>query len=166
LERLGRGFEDVRQGVKQVGTMIGEKAASLALGEKAVSTRRSARTGSDTPAGRGTRALRQGARPDAGMDWMRLAGNVLGTAPISMVGGGAAGLAHALGGRRRPGRGGIGGDVHAGARVEAEADADRRGFGAAMPVVLQGVKLAYGGRRTSSRPTRSIRRRTRRSRKR
>jgi len=33
LERLGRGFEDVRQGVKQVGQMLGEKAASLALGE-------------------------------------------------------------------------------------------------------------------------------------
>jgi hypothetical protein len=34
LERLGRGFEDVRAGAKQLGTKIGEKVASKVLGEK------------------------------------------------------------------------------------------------------------------------------------
>lgn len=82
IERLGRGFEDVRQGLVQGGLMLKdlvtggdssnaytrEKSAELDLYEK----------------GRG---------PDAGIDWLRLGGNILGTAPaIAIPGGGAASL--------------------------------------------------------------------------
>jgi hypothetical protein len=97
---------------------------------------------------------------------MRLAGNVLGTAPISMVGGGATGLL------TRSAVGAGQGAAASAAMYTPEHESKLKqtligaGFGAAMPIVLQGVKLAYGGRRTSSRPTRSIRPRTRRSRKR
>jgi hypothetical protein len=145
LERLGRGFEDVRQGVKQVGTMIGEKAASLALGEKTVNQDSSARRKLTASRPRSSRSTTRGAARTLGMDWMRLAGNVLGTAPISMVGGGATGLL------TRSAVGAGQGAAASAAMYTPEHESKLKqtliggGFGAAMPIVLQGVKLAYGG---------------------
>src|SRR5581483_10821155 len=145
LERLGRGFEDVRSGVKQLGTMIGEKAASLAMGEKQVNPDISQNV-EDTKQGTEDLALyNRGRGPDAGMDWMRLAGNVLATAPVAAVGGGAA----SLGARAAVGAGQGAADSAAMFTPENESKLKQTligaGFGAAMPVVLQGVKLAYTG---------------------
>lgn len=145
LERLGRGFEDVRSGVKQLGTALGEKAASLSLGEQQIDPAKSAgaeatKQGSDDLA-----LYDKGRGPDAGMDWMRLAGNVIGTAPVAAVGGGAA----SLGARMAIGTGQGAASSAAIFTPEHESKLKQTligaGFGAAMPVVLQGVKMAYGG---------------------
>lgn len=146
MARLGRGFEDVRMGVRQLGTAIGEKAASFAMGEPSVNPALSAqpeltRAGTDD-----LHLYERGRGPDAGMDWMRLAGNVLGTAPVMAVGGAAT-----LGGRVAVGAGQ--GAASSAAMFTPENESKLKqtliggGFGAAMPVVLQGIKLAYGGAR-------------------
>jgi hypothetical protein len=79
LERLGRGFADVGQGLKQGGLMVkdlftGGNEADTYTKEK-----------SDELA-----LYEQGRGPDAGVDWMRIGGNILGTAPAALIPGGAA----------------------------------------------------------------------------
>lgn len=144
LVRLGRGFEDVRSGVKQLGTFLGEKAASMALGEPEINPANSAGTDLTRQGTEDLNLYERGRGPDAGMDWMRLAGNVLGTAPTMAVGGAAS-----LGGRMALGAGQ--GAASSAAMFTPEHESKLKqtligaGFGAAMPVVLQGVKMAYGG---------------------
>lgn len=145
LERLGRGFEDVRTGVKQLGTALGEKVASISLGEQQIDPSKS-RGAEATKQGTDEQALyEKGRGPDAGMDWVRLAGNVIGTAPVAAVGGGAASLG------ARVGIGTGQGAASSAAIFTPEHESKLKqtligaGFGAAMPVVLQGVKMAYGG---------------------
>lgn len=79
LERLGRGFADVAQGVKQGALAIkdavtGSNDAAPYTAEKTEELNRYER-------GRG---------PDAGVDLMRLGGNIAATAPAMMIPGGAA----------------------------------------------------------------------------
>lgn len=79
LERLGRGFEDVRQGVVQAGLSVKD----LFTG------------GSDADAYTRQKTdelnlYEQGRGPQAGIDWMRMGGNVLGTLPVMAIPGAGA----------------------------------------------------------------------------
>lgn len=132
LVRLGRGFADVAQGVKQLGltakdALTGradadaytkEKTEELALYEK----------------GRG---------PDAGVDWMRLGGNVLATAPAALIpGAGAATLG------LRMASGAAQGAAASGSMFTPEGESKLSqvligaGMGAAFPAVLEGGRRA------------------------
>lgn len=135
LERFGRGFADVGQGVKQGALMVkdlftggdeadqytAEKSDELALYER----------------GRG---------PDAGVDWLRLGGNVAATLPISVLVPGAA--APALAGRVAAGavQGGVAGGAmftpEGGSKTEQVAIGALAG--GAVPAAVQGVKRAAG----------------------
>ena len=77
LERFGRGFADVGQGVKQLGLMVSDpEAAKQYTSDINEDLAR-------YEAGRGK---------DAGIDWLRLGGNVAATAPLAFVPGGQATL--------------------------------------------------------------------------
>lgn len=131
LERFGRGFADVTQGVKQGGLMLKDlvtggndadaytkdKSEELALYEK----------------NRG---------PDAGVDLMRLGGNIAATAPIAMLvpGGASAGLG------TRMAAGGAQGALTGASFFTPEGQSKGAQVaiggltGAAVPAVVQGVK--------------------------
>lgn len=132
LERLGRGFMDVAQGVKQGALMVKdlitggneadaftkEKSDELALYER----------------GRG---------PDAGVDWMRIGGNILATAPVALIpGAGAASLG------TRVASGAAQGATAAGAMFTPEGESKTAqialggAVGGAIPLAAQGVKSA------------------------
>lgn len=135
LERVGRGFADVAQGVKQGyltvkdmltggnegGEYTADKTAELKTYEK----------------GRG---------PNAGIDWARLGGNVLATAPaMAIPGGAAAGLG------TRVASGAAQGGASSAAMFTSEGDSKigqiltGAAVGGAVPVAVQGVKA--GARR-------------------
>jgi hypothetical protein len=135
IERLGRGFMDVAQGVKQAGLMVkdlvtGGNDADAYTKEK-----------SDELA-----LYEQGRGKDAGIDWMRIGGNVLATAPVALIPGGAAASMGV-----RAASGAAQGAVASGAMFTPEGESKLAQttigalVGGAVPVAAQGVKAA--GRR-------------------
>jgi hypothetical protein len=132
LERLGRGFMDVAQGVKQAGLMV--KDLVTGGGEADAYTKEK----SDELA-----LYEQGRGKDAGIDWMRIGGNVLATAPVALIPGGAAASMGV-----RAASGAAQGAVASGAMFTPEGESKLAQMtvggliGAAMPVAAQGVKAA------------------------
>lgn len=133
LERFGRGFADITQGVKQGGLMLKDlvtggseadaytkdKSAELAMYES----------------GRG---------PDAGIDWLRLGGNLAATAPVAALVPGAA--APTLGARVASGAAAGGATGGAFFTPEGESKAGQIALGTlvggAVPAALEGVRKA------------------------
>lgn len=141
LERFGRGFADIAQGVKQAGTYLGEKAASVALGEPEINPNSA---GSEYTREKTAEAQAYERNRGEGVDWMRLAGNILGTAPLAAVGGGATSLG------ARSAVGAVQGATSTGLMFTPEDESRLQnmlvgaGFGATVPVVVQGLKSAAG----------------------
>lgn len=132
LERFGRGFADITQGIKQGALMVkdlvaGTDDANQYTADKTEELKR-------YESGRG---------PDAGIDLMRLGGNVVATSPVMMIPGGAA---TSLG--TRVASGAAQGAVASGAMFtpEGESKAAQIGIGAlvggAVPLAVEGVKRA------------------------
>lgn len=136
MVRLGRGFEDVRQGVKQIGTAIGEKAASMAMGESEVNPATSVQPEQNRQATEDLKLYERG--QGGGMDWMRIAGNILGTLPTMAVGGGTTMLARTAVGAGQ-------GAAASAAIFTPDQESKLKqtligaGFGATMPVVMRGL---------------------------
>lgn len=134
LERFGRGFEDIRQGAVQGGLMI-----------KDLFTGRD-EAGDYTKAGTEELDMYERTRgPDAGIDLMRIGGNVAATLPAMLVPGGAAA---SLATRAAAG---AGAGALTGASFftpEGESKAAQIGVGAlvgaAAPAVIEGVKRLGG----------------------
>lgn len=157
LARLGRGFMDVAQGLKQGGAMIGEKAASLALGESEVNPQASAE-GEYTHAksaendlyekgrrkGAVTRAdLVAGREGDPGIDWLRLAGNVAGTLPAAAIpGAGAASMGARIASGAAQGAAASGAMFTPEGQSKGDQIATGAAVGGAVPVAVQGIKRA------------------------
>lgn len=132
LERLGRGFADVTQGVTQLG--LGVKDAFTGGTEADQYT-------ADKTAE--LQAYEKGRGPDAGMDFMRLGGNVLATAPAMLIpGAGAAGLG------ARVASGAAQGAASSAAMFTPEGESKTAqtltgaALGGALPVAIQGIKAA------------------------
>lgn len=136
LERLGRGFADVTQGVKQGALMV--KDLFTGGDDAGAYTREKSNELAMYERDRG---------PDAGIDWMRLGGNVAATLPIAAMvpGSGAA----ALGTRMAAGAGQ--GALASGALFtpEGQSKAEQVTIGAlvggAVPAALHGIKRAASG---------------------
>lgn len=130
LERLGRGFMDVAQGVKQAGLMVKD----LVTGGNEADAYTKEKTDE-------LGLYEQGRGPDAGIDWMRLGGNILGTAPVALIPGGAAA---SLG--TRVASGAAQGALASGSMFTPEGESKAAQMtvgglvGAAIPVAAQGVK--------------------------
>jgi hypothetical protein len=134
LERFGRGFADVTQGLKQLGLqgkdlVTGGNEAEAYTKEKSEELARYER-------GRG---------PDAGVDWMRLGGNIVATAPISLLpipGPGAATVG------ARVAAGAAQGAASSGSMFTPEGESKLSqtligaGVGAAVPAALEGIRRA------------------------
>lgn len=132
LERFGRGFADITQGVKQLA--LQGKDAVTGSNDAAAYTREKTDELARYDSGRG---------PDAGVDWMRIGGNVAATAPAMLIpGAGAAGMG------ARVASGAAQGAVSSGAMFTAEGDSKLAqtllgaGIGGAVPVAVQAVKRA------------------------
>ncbi len=137
LERFGRGFADIAQGGKQLLLKAGEAAGAVQPGSEAAYTADKSAELARYERGRG---------PDAGMDWMRLAGNVAATAPLMAVPGGAsASLAV------RAGAGAAQGTLASSTMFTPEGESRLKNmlvgaaFGGAVPAVLTGAKNAILG---------------------
>jgi hypothetical protein len=130
LVRLGRGMSDVTQGAKQGALMIKDWFTD---GDEAVAyTREKDAENALYERGRGK---------DAGMDWMRLGGNVVTTLPAAFVPGGAAA---SLATRMLSGAAGGAGASGVMYTPEGESKAGQiatgAALGAAAPAVVQGVR--------------------------
>lgn len=132
LERLGRGFADVTQGVTQGALMV--KDAVTGGDEAAPYTAEKTDELARYEKGRG---------PDAGMDWMRLGGNVLATAPAALIPGAAAATVPL-----RAAAGAAQGAAASASMFTPEGESKLTqtmigaGFGAAVPAVIEGGKRA------------------------
>lgn len=144
LERLGRGVADVTEGIKQGALMVkdlftggddagaytADKSADLALYEK----------------NRG---------PDAGVDWMRLGGNIAATYPIARLVPGA--VAPSLGVRMASGAAQGAATAASMFTPEGESKGEQVAIGTlvggAVPAVVHGAKKAVGGILERLRPT-------------
>lgn len=91
LERLGRGFADVTQGIKQGAMRLDELISPKDAPFRPADGAADAYTREKTEE---LNRYEQNRGPDAGIDWMRIGGNVAATAPIAMLvpGSTAAGL--------------------------------------------------------------------------
>lgn len=132
LERFGRGFADVTQGVAQLGLMakdavMGSEDASAYTADKSEELAR----------------YEKGRGPNAGMDWMRLGGNLVATAPAALIPGAGAATVGA-----RVAAGAAQGAAASGAMFTLEGESKLAqtllgaGFGAAVPAALEGIKRA------------------------
>lgn len=148
LVRLGRGFADVTEGLGQAARYVGEKAGIVPEGTTAAYTKERSEEIANYERGRGK---------DAGIDWLRMGGNVAGTAPAMLIPGGAAA---SLGGRVAAGA--AQGAVASGALFtpEGESKAGQVAtgllFGGAVPVAVQGAKRAGGALLDRIRPNVSV----------
>lgn len=135
LERLGRGFADVTQGVKQLGLNAGEAVGLVEPGAADLYTNEKTAEAELYERGRGS---------NAGMDWMRLAGNVAATLPAAAGPGGAAA---SLGTRVASGAVSGAGASASLFTPEGESKIEQTllgaGFGAAAPAVITGIKRAF-----------------------
>jgi len=139
LERLGRGFADITQGVKQGALYIDE-----IISPKDAPFRPKAGTADEYTRDKSEElALYEKNRgPDAGIDWMRLAGNVAATAPIAALVPGA--TAASLPVRMASGAAQGGAASAALFTPEGQSKAEQIGIGTlvggAAPAVVEGVK--------------------------
>lgn len=141
LERLGRGAADVTQGLKQGYLNIKDAVTAPTMSDLVTGTRESDRyTREKTEE---LNRYERGRGPDAGIDLMRIGGNIAATAPAMLIPGGAAAA--------------VGTRVAAGAAQGAVASASMftpegesklaqtligAGFGAAVPAVVEGGRRA------------------------
>lgn len=135
LERHGRGFADIMQGIKQAALYGGEKIGLVDEGSTAAYTREKTDE---------LRRYEQGRGPDAGIDWMRLGGNVAATAPVALIpGGAAAGLG------TRIAAGAVQGGLATGAMFTEEGGskagqvATGAIFGALAPAAIEGIRRGF-----------------------
>jgi hypothetical protein len=137
LERFGRGFADVAQGVKQIALKGAQIRGMVPPGTEDAYTAEKSDELARYERGRG---------PDAGVDWARLAGNVLATAPAAAIPGGAAPALVA-----RMGVGATQGALASSTMFTPEGESRLKNmllgaaFGGAVPAVLQGAKQAIIG---------------------
>lgn len=88
LARVGRGFMDVGQGVKQGYLRVKDLLTAPSFTDLITGTRESDRYTREVDDE--IARYERGRGPDAGIDWMRLGGNIAATAPAMLVPGGAA----------------------------------------------------------------------------
>lgn len=132
LERLGRGVADVTQGLTQRALELRDTRSSTPSAP--------AYTAEKTQE---LQMYEQGRGPNAGVDWMRLGGNIGATAPTMLIPGGSAAT---LGGRMLSGA--AQGAAASGAMFtpEGESTLERTligaGVGAAVPAAIEGIRRA------------------------
>jgi len=152
LERFGRGFSDITQGVKQGYLMAKDALTSPSMSDMVTGDRESDRYSREKS--QELARYEKGRGPDAGVDWMRMGGNVVATAPTLIIpGAGASSLGmRALSGAAQ-------GAVSSGAMFTPEGESKLTqtllgaGIGAAVPVAVQAVKQAVQKAATSALPT-------------
>lgn len=133
-EKAGRGMMDVAQGVKQAGLYLGEKMGIVDPGATAAYTKEK----TDEAA-----LYEQGRGKDAGIDWGRIAGNIVATLPVAAIPGGAATSMGA-----RVASGAAQGAAASGAMLTEEGGSKvgqvalGTAAGGATPVVLNSIKNA------------------------
>ena len=149
LERFGRGMADVAEGLQQGANYLTDRLQGI----KGDSAETAAFNAQKTDEGRlyergrvrgaTTQAdMEAGRKGDPGMDWMRLAGNIVATTPVMAIPGGAA---TTLGARAATGA--AQGAAASAAMFTPEGESKLKqtligaGFGAAAPVVLDAVKM-------------------------
>lgn len=143
LERLGRGFADITQGARQLYLNAKDAVTSPSMSDLVLGNRESDRyTREKTDE---ANLYEKGRGPDAGIDWMRLGGNVAATLPAALIPGGQA--ASLL---TRAGAGAAQGAVSSGVMFTPEGQSKIEqtligaGFGAAVPAAIEGVRRAWG----------------------
>lgn len=137
LVRFGRGMSDLTEGVTQAAKYIGEKANLLPEG--AVDAYTKARD-------EDIAAYEKGRGPDAGIDWMRLGGNVVASLPVAAIPGASAASMGA-----RVASGAAQGAVASGAMFTPEGQSKTAqtvigaGAGGIAPAALEGIKRGLVG---------------------
>lgn len=136
LERLGRGVADVTEGIGQMARQAGERIGVVPQGTADAYTKEKTYEQGLYERGRGK---------DAGIDLMRIAGNVGATLPVAVIpGAGAASLG------ARMASGAAQGAAASGVMFtpEGESKLTQTGtgavFGALAPAAIEGVKRAFG----------------------
>lgn len=135
IESVGRGMVDIGQGVKQLALNV--KDSFTAGNEADQYTKDKTEELSLYERGRGK---------DAGFDWSRMAGNIVGTLPVAAIPGGGAAtmLPRVLSGAAQGAAGGAAMFTPEGQSKTAQV-ALGGAFGAAFPYLAAGTKKAIGG---------------------
>lgn len=145
LERFGRGMADVTQGVTQGALWLADKVSPRETNLKDLVTGAPASRADEYTKEKSEELARyeRGRGPDAGVDLMRLGGNVVATAPAMLIpGGGAASLG------ARAASGAAQGAAASASMFTPEGESKLTqtlvgaGFGAAVPAVIEGGRRA------------------------
>lgn len=155
IERLGRGFADVTQGATQLFLNAKDAVTSPSLSDVVTGTRPGERYTQEKTAEE--KLYEKGRGADAGIDWLRLGGNVAATAPAMLIPGGGAAT---LGTRVASGAAQGGASSAVMFTPEGESKLEQvlvgAGIGSAVPVVLRAGQKALTNLAGKFNPQRGI----------